>query len=122
MLARTVWAAFDGWSAANPAIRLNVSDRASRGHSVTAARLGSPDATRLRRWCEANGGVTLGIGLGMSSPADPKADGALRVAHMGHVNAHMTLGAIAVMQAGLQALGIAHGDGLTAAAREVALG
>jgi hypothetical protein len=34
----------------------------------------------------------------------------------------MTLGAIAVMQAGLQALGIAHGDGLTAAAREVALG
>ena len=122
MLARTVWAAFDGWSAANPAIRLNVSDRASRGHSVTAARLGSPDATRLRRWCEANGGVTLGIGLGMSSPADPKADGALRVAHMGHVNAHMTLGAIAVMQAGLQALGISHGDGLTAAAREVALG
>jgi alanine-glyoxylate transaminase/serine-glyoxylate transaminase/serine-pyruvate transaminase len=101
---------------------LNVADPASRGHSVTAARFGMPDATRLRRWCEGQGGVTLGIGLGMSTPEDPNADGALRVAHMGHVNPHMTLGALAVMQAGLQALGVAHGDGLAAAAAVVAQG
>ncbi len=122
LLARTVWAAFDGWSVGNPAIALNVADPADRGHSVTAARFARPDATRLRRWTEANGGVTLGIGLGMSSPDDPNADGALRVAHMGHVNAHMTLGALAVMQAGLQALGVPHGDGLGAAAAVVAGG
>ncbi len=122
LLARTVWAAFEGWSTGNPAIRLNVADPASRGHSVTAARFGMPDATRLRRWCEGQGGVTLGIGLGMSTPEDPNADGALRVAHMGHVNPHMTLGALAVMQAGLLALGIAHGDGLAAATAVVAQG
>jgi hypothetical protein len=79
------------------------------------------DATRLRQWCETEGGVTLGIGLGMSSPGDPEASGALRVAHMGHVNAHMTLGALAVMQAGLTALGIPHGAaGLTAATAVIA--
>ena len=119
LLARTVWAALDGWGQGNPRIALNVADATARGHSVTAARLGTPDATRLRRWCEAEGGVTLGIGLGMSSPDDPAADGALRVAHMGHVNAHMTLGALAVIEAGLQALGIPHGPGLASAASVV---
>ena len=40
---------------------------------------------------------------------------------MGHVNAHMTLGALAVMEAGMTALDIPHGDGaLAAAARVVA--
>ncbi len=116
LLARAVWAAFDGWGQTNPRIALNVPDPTARGHSVTAALLGAPDATRLRRWAEAEGGVTLGIGLGMSSPDDPAADGALRVAHMGHVNAHMTLGALAVIEAGLLALGIPHGPGLAAAA------
>jgi alanine-glyoxylate transaminase/serine-glyoxylate transaminase/serine-pyruvate transaminase len=122
-LARAVWAAFDAWGAGHPAIGLRVPDPAARGHSVTAARFAIPDATRLRTWVEANAGVTLGIGLGMSTPDDPQATGALRVAHMGHVNAHMTLGALAVMQAGLVALGIPHGPGaLDAAARAVAQG
>jgi alanine-glyoxylate transaminase/serine-glyoxylate transaminase/serine-pyruvate transaminase len=90
---------------------------------VTAARLGAPDATRLRQWCEQRAGVTLGIGLGMAASTDPAYHGYLRVAHMGHVNAHMTLGALAVMEAGLTALGIAHGPGaLDAAAKIVATG
>ena len=120
-LARTVWAAFDAWGQGNPGIRLNVANPAARGHSVTAARLGAPDATRLRHWCEQQTGVTLGLGLGMATPEDPDATGALRVAHMGHVNAHMTLGALAVMEAGLTALNIPHGAGaLAAATAEVA--
>lgn len=120
VLARTVWAAFDAWGAGNAAIRMNVVDPALRGHSVTAARLGAPDATRLREWTEHRGGVTLGIGLGMAEPHEPAYHGFLRVAHMGHVNAHMTLGALAVMEAGLIALGIDHGSGaLTAAARTI---
>jgi alanine-glyoxylate transaminase/serine-glyoxylate transaminase/serine-pyruvate transaminase len=122
-LARTVWAAFDAWGKGNPAIALNVADPANRGRSVTSARLGAPHATRLREWTEREAGVTLGIGLGMSAPGDPGGDGFLRVAHMGHVNAHMTLGALAVMEAGMVALGIPHGEGaLTAAARVVAQG
>ncbi len=120
-LARTVWAAFDAWAAGNPQIGLNVASPADRGWSVTAARLGAPHATRLREWCEAKAGVTLGIGLGMAQATDPAYHGFLRVGHMGHVNAHMTLGALAVMEAGMAALDIPHGDGaLAAAARVVA--
>lgn len=119
-LAHAVWAAVDGWASGNAAIALNVADPAARGRSVTSVRLGGADATRLRRWTEAEAGVTLGIGLGMASPQDPQADGWLRVGHMGHVNAHMTLGALAVMEAGLVALNIPHGPGLAAAARVVA--
>ena len=122
-MASAVWAAFDAWGAGNPAIAMNVPRPDWRGRSVTAARLGAPDATRLRQWCETKAGVTLGIGLGMAEPTDPAYHGFLRVAHMGHVNAHMTLGALAVMDAGLKALGIAHGPGaLEAAAQVVAAG
>ena len=122
-LARAVWAAFGAWGQGNPAIRLNVADPAARGHSVTAARFGAPHATALRDWTERQGGVTLGIGLGMATPEDPEATGALRVAHMGHVNAHMTLGALAVVEAGLTALNIPHAaGGLAAAAAIVAQG
>ena len=120
-LARAVWAAFDAWSVGHPAIGLNVADPASRGHAVTAAKFAAPDATRLRRWLEVNTGVTLGIGLGMATPTDPLAEGALRVAHMGHVNAHMTLGALATIEAGMLALDIGHGaGGISAAAAVIA--
>ncbi len=68
-------------------------------------------------------GGNNGIGLGMAAPTDLAYHGYLRVAHMGHVNAHMTLGALAVMDAGLAALGIPHGAGaLEAAAAVVAAG
>lgn len=121
-LARAVWAAFEAWGAGNPQIALNVPDPAHRGHSVTAARLGAPFATELRRWCESQAGVTLGIGLGMAEPADPAYHGFLRVAHMGHVNAHMTLGVLSVMEAGLKALGVPHGAGALEAAAAVVAG
>jgi alanine-glyoxylate transaminase / serine-glyoxylate transaminase / serine-pyruvate transaminase len=118
-LASAVWAAFDVWGQGNPAIAMNVADARFRGRSVTAARLGAPHATRLRNWCEQRAGVTLGIGLGMALPSDPAYHGFLRVAHMGHVNAHMTLGALAVMEAGMVALDIPHGAGALAAAAGV---
>jgi alanine-glyoxylate transaminase/serine-glyoxylate transaminase/serine-pyruvate transaminase len=119
VLARAVWAAFDAWGAGNPRIGLNVADPAHRSRAVTAARLGAPDATRLRDWTETQAGVTLGIGLGMAAPSDPAWHGFLRVAHMGHVNAHMTLGALGVMEAGMTALDIPHGPGALAAAAKV---
>lgn len=121
-LARTVWAAFDAWNAGNPAIAMNVADAANRGRSVTAARMGAPHATRLREWTEGRAGVTLGIGLGMAESSDPAYHGFLRVAHMGHVNAHMTLGVLAVMEAGMLALDIPHGPGALAAAAAVVAG
>jgi alanine-glyoxylate transaminase/serine-glyoxylate transaminase/serine-pyruvate transaminase len=119
-LAGAVWAAFEAWGTGGD-IALNITDPARRGHSVTAARLGGGSAEALRQWCEAEAGVTLGIGLGMAEPGSPGYGDFLRVAHMGHVNAHMTLGVLAVMEAGMVALDIPHGPGgLEAATRGVA--
>lgn len=114
-LAKAVWAAGDAWSKEG-AFALNVKDAANRGHSVTAMRLSGNDGTRLRNWCEHEAGVTLGVGLGMADPGTPEAGAFFRLAHMGHVNAHMTLGALAVMDTGMKALGIAHGGGALEAA------
>lgn len=117
-LASAVWAAADHWGQ-DGAFRLNVADPAWRSHAVTAASMTSPDATRLRRWTKAEAGVTLGIGLGMAEPGDPARDGFFRIAHMGHVNAHMTLGVIGVIEAGMAALQIRHASGGVGAAAQV---
>lgn len=112
-LARAVWAAVDRWSAGGP-LRLNIADPAQRSHAVTALVIGAPDGDRLREWCERVCGVTLGIGLGREP-----ASGYFRIGHMGHVNAHMVLGVLGVIDAGLKALGIAHGSGAVEAAAGV---
>ncbi|MBL8595517.1 MAG: alanine--glyoxylate aminotransferase family protein [Devosia sp.] len=115
-LAHAVWAAFDAWGRGNDVIGLNMADPNCRGRSVTAARIGNGGAGALRKWLEVEAGVTLGIGLGMAMPTDPAYADFLRVAHMGHVNAHMLLGALATMEAGMQALEIPHGSGAIEAA------
>lgn len=123
-MAGAVWAAFDAWGEGEgraSGIELNIGVRAMRSHAVTTVRFNTPHATRLREWVSTHAGVTLGIGLGMVPQGDPGADGFLRIAHMGHVNPHMTLGVLASIEAGLKALGVAHGEGaLSAAARVVA--
>lgn len=120
-LARAVWAAFDAWGRGSE-VALNIARPESRGHAVTAARIGGDHATRLRQWCEAEAGLTLGIGLGMALPEEPAYHAHLRLAHMGHVNAQMTLGALATMEAGMRALSIPHGPGAVEAAAAVVAG
>lgn len=113
-LARATWAALDAWGMGGTGIAPLVADAAGRARSVTAATV--PNATALRQWTQTSAGVTLGIGLGAPDP-----DAGLRIAHMGHANAHQLLGTLAVMQAGMQALGITHGPGgIDAAARILA--
>ncbi|MGJ8623967.1 MAG: pyridoxal-phosphate-dependent aminotransferase family protein [Yoonia sp.] len=109
-LAQIIWAAFDQWSKTGP-MKLNVANPAHRSHAVTAVGIGSPNGDALRHWCEHQCGLTLGIGLGR----DP-ADAFFRIGHMGHVNAHMIMGALGTIDAGLKALDIPHGDGALAAA------
>lgn len=120
-LAHAVWAAFAAWSAQGP-VRMTVPDPAHRGHSVTGAEAGAPFASELRHWCETRAGLTLGIGLGMAAPDDPAWHGYFRVAHMGHVNAHMVLGTLSTIEAGLKALHIPHGPGALDAAAAVVAG
>ena len=113
VLAHAIWAAFDKWAVPG-GISLNVADQASRSHAVTSCVAASPDGDRLREWCENQAGLTLGIGLGRTP-----ADAYFRIGHMGHVNAHMIMGVLGTMEAGMKALDIPHGDGALAAAAAV---
>ena len=120
ILASAVWAACSAWGKDTP-LTLNISDPILRSRAVTALSIGAPHGTKLRRWTEHEAGLTLGIGLNMGSPKDPKADGFFRIGHMGHVNAQMIMGTLGSIQAGLLALDIPHGPGgLDAAARALA--
>lgn len=117
-LARAVWAALETWGQGGD-IACNIEDAAFRSHAVTTVRMASPHATALRDWVTENAGITLGIGLGMAPDSDPAWHGFLRIGHMGHVNAHMVLGVLASMDAGLKALGVPHGEGAIEAASRV---
>ncbi len=117
-IARAVWAAFEVWAQDGP-VELNVTDPAHRSHAVTAVRIGSPHGTALRDWLSEKAGVTLGIGLGMAPPGDPAWHGFFRVGHMGHVNAHMIMGTLGTIEAGMKALRLAHGKGALEAAAAV---
>jgi alanine-glyoxylate transaminase/serine-glyoxylate transaminase/serine-pyruvate transaminase len=117
-LARAAWAAFEAWGQDGP-LEMNITDPALRSHAVTALRLDGDNGARLRRWVEHKAGLTLGIGLGMAEPGTPEADRFFRVGHMGHINAHMMMGALGVIEAGFVALGIAHGPGALSAAAAV---
>jgi alanine-glyoxylate transaminase/serine-glyoxylate transaminase/serine-pyruvate transaminase len=110
VLARALWAAVDAWGRAG-ALEILVADPARRSHSVTALRTGGDHGTRLREWLAANAGVTLGIGLGNAAPDSAEWHRHFRIGHMGHLDAHMLLGVLGSLQAGLVALGIPHGSG-----------
>lgn len=120
-LAQAVWAAFEAWERPG-GVRLNVRDRADRSHAVTALELPG-HGSRLREWTERHAGLTLGIGIGMAPPEDPRWHDFFRVGHMGHLSAHSLLGTLGAIGAGLEAIGVPHGEGgLEAAAKVVAGG
>lgn len=118
VLARAYWSALDAWASVGP-VEINIVEPLSRSCAVTAVRIGARNGTALRNWLTERTGVTLGIGLGMATPKDPASDGFFRIGHMGHVNAHMVLGTVGAIEAGLIALGIPHGKGGLAAAATV---
>lgn len=122
-LSRAIWAACDTWGqnrgqngGQNEGLRLNVQDPSHRSAAVTTILMSAPDAARLRAWVEAHTGVTLGLGIGMQREGDPKGEGVFRIGHMGHVNAHMVLGVLGAIEAGLSALNIDHTPGGVSAA------
>lgn len=116
-LAATVWAAAEVWAEVGP-MRLNIPDRAHRSVAVTTLLAGPGDGDRLRSWCEREAGVTLGIGMGLDGGATPPSTHVFRIGHMGHLNPAMILGTLGAVDAGLKALGIAHGGGALRVASE----
>lgn len=119
VLARAVWAAVEAWDEGS-GIALNIADPAARSHAVTTVRMPGESGTRLRAWLEQVAGVTLGIPLGAPEEDAP---GIFRIGHMGHVNAHMVLGVLGAIEAGMKALDIPHSaGGLDAATGVIASG
>ena len=117
-LAQAIWAACETWGNGG-ALRLNAAAKDHRSRAVTTVHLPAPDAASLRAWVEAHTGVTLGLGIGMQSEDDPTGEGVFRIGHMGHVNAHMVLGVLSAIEAGLKALGIDHAPGGVTSATDV---
>jgi alanine-glyoxylate transaminase/serine-glyoxylate transaminase/serine-pyruvate transaminase len=105
LLAEAVRRAVDVWSQGR-AFGFNVVEPSERSDTVTTVVMGDGrDPQPLVDYCNAKCGVVLGIGIGDLSGK------AFRIAHMGHVNAPMVLGTLAVIEVGLKALGIPHGAG-----------
>jgi alanine-glyoxylate transaminase / serine-glyoxylate transaminase / serine-pyruvate transaminase len=117
-LAAAVWAAVGAWGARG-ALSLNMADADARSRAVTTIRTAPGAAVALRRWCEDHAGLTLGLGL-----TGPEEDGEalFRIGHMGHFDPPMLLGVLGTVEAGLKALGIAHGPGALDAAASVIAG
>jgi alanine-glyoxylate transaminase/serine-glyoxylate transaminase/serine-pyruvate transaminase len=91
------------------ALGFNIREEAERSDTVTTVLARERDPQALQRYCTDKCGVVLGSGIGALEGK------AFRIAHMGHVNAPMILGTLAVTEMGLKALGIPHGKGVDAA-------
>jgi alanine-glyoxylate transaminase/serine-glyoxylate transaminase/serine-pyruvate transaminase len=112
LLAEAARAAVAVWSEGG-ALAFNILAPAERANSVTTVRMAEGrDPQPLLDYCREKCGVVVGVGIGA---LDGKA---IRIAHMGHVNAPMLLGTLAVVETGLVALGIPHGRGGVQAAIE----
>lgn len=92
-------------------LSFNIDNPVERSNVVTTILVGNGhDPAKLHRYSKDKCGVTLGIGINNLQGR------AFRIAHMGHVNAPMVLGTLGVVEAGLKALQIPHGNGGTEAA------
>lgn len=118
LLARAVWAAVVAWSSDGP-LRCNIVDPEFRSHAVTTILADAHDMLQLRRWCEDEAGLILGLGLGFLIPQFMEGKSVFRIGHMGHLNPPMLLGALATIDSGLKALDIPHGPGALEAAAMV---
>ncbi|HZA65648.1 MAG TPA: aminotransferase class V-fold PLP-dependent enzyme [Geminicoccaceae bacterium] len=110
LLAEAVRRAIGVWSEGG-ALDFNIIAPAERADSVTTVLVDRYPGPLLE-FCRTRCGVVLGVGIG---PMNGKA---LRIAHMGHINAPMILGTLGALEIGLVALDIAHGRGGVQAAIE----
>ncbi|MDH3231166.1 MAG: aminotransferase class V-fold PLP-dependent enzyme [Alphaproteobacteria bacterium] len=111
LLSQAVQAAVAVWGEAG-ALEFNITEVAERAPSVTTILTNGHDPAALLDYCREKCGVVLGIGIGELKGK------AFRIAHMGHVNAPMVLGTLAVAETALVSLGIPHGKGGAQAAIE----
>jgi alanine-glyoxylate transaminase/serine-glyoxylate transaminase/serine-pyruvate transaminase len=105
LLAEAVRRAVQVWTEGG-VLSFNIIEPAQRADSVTTVLIADGHDPRvLLDYCAQHCGVVLGGGIG------PFSGKALRIAHMGHVNAPMILGTLGGLEIALLALGLAHGKG-----------
>jgi alanine-glyoxylate transaminase/serine-glyoxylate transaminase/serine-pyruvate transaminase len=104
LLAEAVRRAVGVW-AEKGALAFNIVTPSERSNTVTTVLMGDRKAANLKDYCRDKCGVVLGSGIGELSGE------AFRIAHMGHINAPMILGILGVIEVGLNALRIPHGEG-----------
>ena len=109
LLAGATHAAVSRW-AEGQALAFNIPEPAQRAPSVTPILVHGLDSAAITDFTRDICGVQLGLGIGDLTGK------AFRIAHMGHVNAPMVLGALGAVEMALQALAIPHGSGGIAAA------
>jgi alanine-glyoxylate transaminase/serine-glyoxylate transaminase/serine-pyruvate transaminase len=110
LLAEAVRRAVAVWSEGQ-VLGFNIAEPGERSDTVTTVVMNNGyEPAALHHYCKEKCGVVLGVGIG------DLAGQAFRIAHMGHVNAPMILGTLGVIEVGLNALGIPHGNGGTEAA------
>ena len=115
ILAGSVWAAFEKWEE-KKVLRLNIRDLSKRSTAVTTFRADGYDLSHLRQWLQYNTGLELGHGVGFSGIKYLNGKSVCRIAHMGHLNPVMILGAITSIEAGFSACKIPFGEGGSGAA------
>jgi alanine-glyoxylate transaminase / serine-glyoxylate transaminase / serine-pyruvate transaminase len=104
LLAEATRQAVGRW-AEGGALTINATHPAERANSITCVLTSDRDPQPLLDYCRTKCGVVLGVGIG------PYSGRAFRIAHMGHVNAPMVIGALGAVEMGLAAVGVPYGAG-----------
>jgi alanine-glyoxylate transaminase/serine-glyoxylate transaminase/serine-pyruvate transaminase len=112
LLADAARAAVSKWSEGG-ILTFNIPDPGERANSVTTVLVSEEKhLDDIHAYCEQKCGVVVGVGISALSGK------ALRIAHMGHINAPMLLGTLSAIEMSLKALNIPHGTGGVQAAIE----
>lgn len=109
LLAGATHAAVARWCEGQ-ALAFNIAEPAERAPSVTTVLVDGIEPQAIQDAAQRLCGVTLGGGIG------ELAGKAIRIAHMGHVNAPMVIGSLSAVELALQTLKVPHGSGGVAAA------
>ena len=121
ILSGMVWTCIEHLGSDGNALELNIKKIKERSNAVTTVFSKGFDFTKTREWISEQGGVDLGIGLGFTSLELLGGKSVFRIGHMGHLNPHMILGVLSLLEAGLTINKIPHRSGGVTAANNFML-
>ena len=111
ILSGMVWSCIEHLGSKGNSLKLNIQNESQRSNAVTTVFSKGFDFTKTREWISKQGGVELGVGLGFTSSELLGGKSVFRIGHMGHLNPHMILGVLSILEAGLSFNKIPHQSG-----------